>query len=473
MAIIILLWALGFGLLELYAHRGTVPSGVKIGSTEIGGLPFEEAKQAVEQEQQRIRAGQVNYYVPAISGNAPAHIRMNWEQSGVDYSSEELAQELSKLNGGTLWNRVKTRWYFPKQWQYTVRWDRKKLTSVLSPSWEKKQFGSPINARRILLANDTFRYEAGSSAIRIDWSTLNESFRKAIPKTSQDAFHDKTLEIPLWDAPPAVTLDILKEQGIDHKLTEFQTHLTTSTEGRVHNVEAASQIIDGMLLAPGEVFDYSKVVERAEHTYGFQPAPVIFQGRLIPGIGGGICQVSSTLYGAAIRAGLQIVERRNHSLPVSYLPKGQDATFAKGYINFKFRNTTSHYVLIHSQVEDLKLSVKLFGDLPEDEHYEITSKVIEEIQAQNKYVANAALPAGSSQLIQPGKPGYIVETYRTKWIQGKPKAPERISRDTYPAQPNLIGVHHIPTDPGSESVPRPSKDRILEDGVSSLLIPYS
>ncbi|MNM80857.1 Vancomycin B-type resistance protein VanW [compost metagenome] len=246
--------------------------------------------------------------------------------------------------------------------------------------------------------------------------------------------------VPLKTVQPKITVDLLKKEGIRRKIVQFSTSLRTSGVGRVHNVDSAARSIDGTVLAPGEIFDYGEAIEYAEKTFGFQEAPVIFGGRLVPGVGGGICQVSSTLYNAAVRAGLSIVERRNHSLPVSYLPKGQDATFAKGYINFRFKNTSGHHLLIRATVENRQLTVKLFGDIPENVSYSLESRTAEIIPPPNKFVANASLPAGSRQVLVRGKQGYVVETYRIKMVNGRTVDRMLLSKDTYPAQPTVIAV---------------------------------
>ncbi|MDF2961211.1 MAG: VanW family protein, partial [Paenibacillus sp.] len=195
--------------------------------------------------------------------------------------------------------------------------------------------------------------------------------------------------------------------------------------------------------------------------------PVILNGKLVPGIGGGICQVSSTLYNAVLRAGLHIVERRNHSLPVSYVPLGQDATFASGYINFKFRNSTDHHLLIRTATDDQKITVKLFGQIPSDLTYTIESKTIETLPIPIKYVVNPTLPNGKQQKINEGKPGYIVETFRYKIKNGVTISQERISRDTYSAQPTVIARNENGI-PEGEAAPAPSRQPqapLIEDGI--------
>ncbi|MNZ35744.1 Vancomycin B-type resistance protein VanW [compost metagenome] len=225
-------------------------------------------------------------------------------------------------------------------------------------------------------------------------------------------------------------------------------------------------------MPPDEIFDYSSIVEAAEHNFGFREAPVIVNGKLVPGVGGGICQVSSTLYNVAIRAGLEIVERRNHTLPVSYVPKGQDATFAKGFINFRFKNTTNHHLLIYAKVQNGQLTIKLFGDTPENTYYDIESITTEVLPAANKYVVSSSIPSGSQEIILEGKPGYIVETYRTTLVNGKPIKRIRLSRDTYPAQAAVIAVHDLSgnegnTDSGTGIDSQKPPQIIVEDGVDA------
>lgn len=327
------------------------------------------------------------------------------------------------------------------------------LKKTLTPKWEKDHFGSPVNAVRLIAADDSIRYLPGKSAKRIDWESLVMLIQAAIPAPSSGRSGDEAnkgsggghlgaaqVEIPLASMQPSVTVESLKREGIRRKIAEFSTGLQTSGEGRLHNVEAAARSIDGMVLPPGGIFDYAKVVEAAEQSYGFREAPVIFGGKLVPGVGGGICQVSSTLYNAAIRAGLDIVERRNHSLPVSYVPLGQDATFAQGYINFRFQNTSGQHLLITAQVKEEQLIVKLFGDMADNVTYDIESRTTDILAVPDKYVANPGLSAGSREVVLQGKPGYIVETYRIKYIDGKAAAKTQLSRDTYPAQPNVIAV---------------------------------
>lgn len=483
-----------WGALTLYVSQDSLPPGTLVAGLDLGRRHREEALRLLDQE---IAALSQKKVVFTVDGSVKT---MTWAEAGVTFGVEPFREEVRRLGEGSLWERVRTRREFDRQWVLTLTFDPRKLQAVFTPEWEKSHFGSPVNAVRTITPQDQIRYQPGTAVKRIDWDRLLESVPKLlgeeVRRLEKNSWHEPiptqealslslskqlpTLRftVPLKAVQPKVTVDLLKKEGIRRKIVQFSTSLRTSGAGRVHNVDSAARSIDGIVLAPGEIFDYGEAIEYAEKTFGFQEAPVIFGGRLVPGVGGGICQVSSTLYNAAVRAGLSIVERRNHSLPVSYLPKGQDATFAKGYINFRFKNTSGHHLLIRATVENRQLTIKLFGDIPENVSYSLESRTTETLPPPNKYVANASLPVGSRQVLVRGKQGYIVETYRLKKVDGRTIERTLISKDTYPAQPTVIAVRDTKGGAASGGNPNNRSGRpegapsehppkqILEDGVT-------
>lgn len=133
------------------------------------------------------------------------------------------------------------------------------------------------------------------------------------------------------------------------------------TEARLTNIKLAAQLVDYTVLLPLEVFSFNRTVGQPTVERGFQKAPVIIKEELVPGVGGGICQVSTTLYNAVLAANLQVVERFSHSKQVTYVPSGQDATVAYDYMDFKFRNTSNSLLLIRLWVWGRRLEVTIFG----------------------------------------------------------------------------------------------------------------
>lgn len=266
--------------------------------------------------------------------------------------------------------------------------------------------------------------------------------------------------LPIYEEAPPVTVKSLQAQGVERKIIEFSTPIIDASAGRLHNVKAPAAVIQDMLLKPGEIFDYAKVVEQAEKQFGFQESKVILNGKLVNGVGGGICQVSTTLYNAALLSGLEIVERRNHTLPISYAPIGLDATFSSGWINFRFRNSTGAYLLIRTETTKTKFTVKLFGRMPGDISYEVETRKLKEIPPGVQYVSNPQLKANERVKLVDGKPGYVVETYRITKKNGTVIARDKISRDHYAPQPTIIAVKKA----SSSQPAKPDKAKV-EDGV--------
>ncbi|MDF2725847.1 MAG: VanW family protein, partial [Paenibacillus sp.] len=320
------------------------------------------------------------------------------------------------------------------------------LTQALTAIWPDRLQPPVKNAERVVTADDMIRYVPEQRAQAIDISRLkevlvavgHERFRHIA--ASGAAPPPAPVAVPMRERLPVVTLDTLKAQGINRKIAEYSTTFPGSVAGRVHNIQATAAAIHDKLLAPGEKFDYSTVVHATEKQIGYREAPVIFNGKLVPGVGGGICQVSSTLYNAVLLAGLKVNERRNHSLPVSYVPLGQDATYADGYINFTFTNSSGSYLLIRTVVDASKITVKLFGSLPDTITYAVESQVLQTIEPPVKYVRNPLLPEGKQVVLQQGKPGYVVDTYRSRMDNGAVVSKERLSHDTYEPQPTLIAI---------------------------------
>lgn len=131
--------------------------------------------------------------------------------------------------------------------------------------------------------------------------------------------------------------------------------------GRNVNIETATAAINNYLLLPGELFSFNRVVGPRTVERGYELAPIIVGNAVVPGLGGGICQVSSTLYNAVLKAGLEVVERYPHSLPVGYVPPGRDATISN-HLDFKFRNNSDRLVLIKTACWGGRVDIRLITD---------------------------------------------------------------------------------------------------------------
>ena len=139
----------------------------------------------------------------------------------------------------------------------------------------------------------------------------------------------------------------------------FETKIIDKSENRIHNLKLASSMIDGYVLKPGEAFSFNEVVGEANEERGFKKAIVLHKEDKVLDDGGGICQVSSTLYNAARQAGLEIIERHSHSKDVGYIPQGQDAAIAYDTFDLKFKNTYTYHIMIKIIVNEEVITVSI------------------------------------------------------------------------------------------------------------------
>src|SRR5205814_3271824 len=160
--------------------------------------------------------------------------------------------------------------------------------------------------------------------------------------------------------PPKLTTAAAKGMGVKEAGGTYTTEYG-GVPNRIHNVQLVAHLIDDHLIAPGDEFSFNKTTGERNAAKGFLEAPVIVNGELQTGLGGGVCQVSTTVFNAAFDAGLKITERTNHALYISHYPQGRDATVDYPSVDLKFVNDTGHWLLLRTFVGPSSLVVSLYG----------------------------------------------------------------------------------------------------------------
>ncbi len=238
--------------------------------------------------------------------------------------------------------------------------------------------------------------------------------------------------------PPKVTDE--QYAGINTVLSTYSTYFKPWDEDRNANLRLATGRIHGSVLKAGETFSYNQNVGHRTQQEGFRMAPVILDGKLVPDWGGGVCQVSSTLYNAALLADLEIVDRSNHGRAIGYVPLGFDATVVDGQIDFKFKNNLKNPILIHSLVTDNELIFSILGDkkdLPPPIELEyIVHKVIEPVEVKQP---DPTLEIGKEVMEESPQRGFKVSTYRIRTINGK-QVTQLLFTDDYDPVNRIIKV---------------------------------
>ena len=245
---------------------------------------------------------------------------------------------------------------------------------------------------------------------RIYKEEIGLDFDMSIEQAKKLLLEDKDeYEIQLKTINPQIKLSDLDSGAYPDLLSTFTTKYGTSDANRNTNIALAAKSINSVVLMPGETFSYNDLIGECSTKTGYKAATIYLNGELSTGIGGGICQVSTTLYNAVIRANLEIVERRNHSLGVTYVPSGQDAMVSIGTQDFKFKNNRDYPIKVVAYVGTGSITCQVYG-LKQDTEYEVKLY---------------------SRTVSKTDTKYKVETYKLLYLNGVEISRTWLSTDTY------------------------------------------
>lgn len=248
--------------------------------------------------------------------------------------------------------------------------------------------------------------------------------------------------IPLKYTKPEITISDLGEDIFGTKLGTSTTIYDSTNLNRSTNIDIACERINGTILEPGETFSFNKIVGERTAKNGFKEALIYTGGEVDYGLGGGICQISSTLYNAVLKANLDIVERKNHSMTVSYLPVGQDASVSYGSVDFKFTNSRTYPIKIIAIANNGVITISILGVLEEQEYVvTLETEILETTDYKTTYEYSSSVPAGKEEIKQVGKNGYKCSTYKILSLGEKEISRTLLSTDTYKSQKEIILKH--------------------------------
>ncbi|WP_246582869.1 VanW family protein [Clostridium mobile] len=230
--------------------------------------------------------------------------------------------------------------------------------------------------------------------------------------------------------------------SIDGLISTFSTHYSgISSAERANNIVVSTKSIDGTVLMPGDVFSFNGTVGERTVARGYQAGPVIIGNKVESGLGGGICQVSSTLYNAVLMSNMRSVERVHHTLPSSYVQLGRDATVDWGNIDYKFKNTLNFPVYIQGTTSGGNVTFNIYSNQSLTKNrYAITNDVYSTVESTTKTVEDPKLPQGSEEVVQKAYTGYKVKVYRNIYENETLVKQELVSDDFYRPVEGLVKV---------------------------------
>jgi vancomycin resistance protein YoaR len=408
-------------------YRGKIYPGIYLNKISLGGLSLEEAEA-------RLDAKLWSMEKLKLSGPAGEEMTVSLSELGISWDRDET-MALIRLAGSGLQGyggRLRRLWArSPLHLEGILNVEAGKLQQFLT-GLARQVEEKPQDARFIVKGEDVF-IEKEINGRYLQVRLLQKRLLNAVLYGRGEA------RLPIGVKQPELTAAKLAGYGVDRVMVAFSTNVSSSIPNRVHNIGLGADAINGCLLAPGEIFSFEEVVGEASREKGYREAPVIVGNKLVPGLGGGLCQVSSTLYNAALLANLEIIERYNHSLTIGYLPVGRDASISIGYADLKFKNTRNHHILIGAELKEGRLTFRLFGR-PMEERVEILSSDIVRVEPPVHYEESSALPRGEEKLVEKGKAGYYVKTWRVVYKGDEEISRELLSHDYYRPVPAVYRV---------------------------------
>jgi len=419
---------------DIFRNRNKIFPGVSAFGVELGGLKKEEAQEIL----QPIASKMIDSSRILVFEDKKIKFIPHKELNAFIDLNRVVEETYSIARTGNIFRRLRERivvWRKGYEVPYQAEFNlqkfedfQNKISSVIS----RGPGDAYIEGNKIIESR---------SGVKLDLERFKEEITESL-KCLDEEKYISNLPVIIVD-PKITTQNILIKLAITEELGNYSTSLKKKEENTIYNVRLASDVINGILIKPQEIFSFNEYVGPAEKTDGYKESTIIANGVFVNGYGGGICQVSSTLYNAALLANLAIVERYNHSVygeATKYVPLGQDAAIFYGFKDLRFKNNYDHAIVIFSKVFRDILQVSIFGENEDKAEVEIISKDKKVIDYQIIREKDSKLEAGQEIVVQEGVPGYQIKTYRIVRKDGEEKI-EFLAEDTYKSVPMIININ--------------------------------
>lgn len=250
---------------------------------------------------------------------------------------------------------------------------------------------------------------------------------------------EMTFVLPVKKIDPEIYAEEFKKYTILRG--DFSTDISHSSADRKHNVKNALKALNLIEIAPNQVFSFNKTVGRRTEDNGYRNAKIIVNDEFVDGLGGGVCQVSTTLYNTALLSGLEIVEANKHSKQVSYVKYGFDAMVNYGSSDLKFKNNTGEKIIIVTNYSPLKIRIRIFGESKGNVEYKLTNEIVSVTEPEIEYLedkdgeyADKVQFEDEYFVLKKGVKGMEIKTYREKYVDGELADKKLLRHDKFKEQ---------------------------------------
>lgn len=414
-------------------ENDTIPQRVYFGEIAVGGMTQEEAGAAVEDYLSELQNKTVTLRAGKNSVDVPV------SQIGLSWGNPEIAEEAVALGkSGNLIVRYKAMKDLEnedKVYELAYKVDSQKISQMLEEN--AQTLNTEAKDGGLTRENGSFKVIPGSQGVSVN---VEES-----TKILEDYFSKE------WKGEQAsieIAADVVEPRGSEEELGKvkdllggFHTSYGTSGAGRAKNVQNGASKINGSVVYPGDTFSVYEAVSPFDAENGYELAGSYENGTTVETYGGGICQVSTTLYNAVIRAELEIEERFNHSMIVSYVDPSADAAIAGTYKDLKFKNNTDAPIYIEGYTQDMVIYFNVYGQetRPADREVIFESETLSTSDPGVVYQASGD-PIGYISQKQSSHVGYTAQLWKIVKVGGVEESREVFNKSTYKASPRIVIV---------------------------------
>ena len=424
-----------YAAISKMAAQTTFFPGVTVDGVDLGGKTMQEAQALFDARQQEtssafslvVAAGERRWRITseevAVSFDAPVVLERAYAVGHTGSLEERYTQIAQAQEQGVSFETGFT-------YDRTAIAD---LVDIIGDSLDVEAKDATLEAFDV--NNRTFTFTEASAGYTVDRELLQSDILAALDAGA----YDRVITPKGSSVEPGVTSAQL--QGLFGKVSSFST-TTTRDNDRNTNISISAAALNGRVVRPGETLSFNNCTGQRTGEKGYREAGAIAGGILVDDTGGGVCQTSSTLFNAVVRADMEIVKRYPHSWPSSYVNRGEDATVNWPSLDFVCRNNGKYPVFIVAWYEDQVVTVEVYGQLlPEGQSIDLYSETTQTIKPSDEvlYVQDESLPAGTRKAGRQKRTGYVVDTYKVyKDASGSEINREKLWTTTYRASQNEI-----------------------------------
>lgn len=414
-----------------------IAQGANISGVDIGGLTKEQAEKKIDKYTSYLK----NREITIRYGNGEKDTKATFEKLGFYIEDNDYVQ--------AAYNIGKTGNIF-KRFKELISVNKKDVTYTLKTGVDKDVLKNYITLKgrlhnkkvinsKLKIVKGKLKATKDQTGIKVNIADTTDAFYKEISGNLKDK--SLTLDAVVKVKKPKYTKKMYSK--CTDLLGEYSTDYSSSTSDRCNNVQTAAGRINGTILYPGQTFSTVKVIKDRTEANGYKAAPEYSGGRVVAGVGGGVCQVSTTLYNAVINAELEVVERSPHSMVVHYVNVSRDAAISGNYKDLKFKNNTKSPIYIAASANGGILSFKIFGEETRSKKRKIAfeSEIVEEKQPEGEVVTvDTTKPSGYREITQSAHTGYSARLWKIIYINGVEKKRVLVNTSSYNAEPQHVTV---------------------------------